>query len=215
MFIVRLALDRKSHVLPDFLFARLSAGFPRSTSPSCSPRPLRNTPNTPAGLIAKTKHMLPIYHQDVLASNICRVKSSLCCIMQEARHAARVPSSHRNPSRYPGSRRVEPRATFLFYMFSRASSANRSAALRRGNHSAGNARHATSRKVPSLVNPRARDEMHRSPSCSSEFAFFVHLALVAPNKAVSLLGTLAGKPFQPAHADFRGSRDRRGSQENI
>lgn len=34
-------------------------------------------------LIAKTKHMLPIYHQDVLASNICRLNSSLCCIMHE------------------------------------------------------------------------------------------------------------------------------------
>lgn len=49
-----------------------------------SPLP-RNIPNVPSSLIAKTKHMLPIYHQDVLASNICRVNSSLCCIMQQAR----------------------------------------------------------------------------------------------------------------------------------
>jgi len=40
-------------------------------------------PRHPPSLIAKTKHMLPIYHQDVLASNICRVNSSPCCIMHE------------------------------------------------------------------------------------------------------------------------------------
>lgn len=37
----------------------------------------------PLGLIAKTKRMLPIYHQDVLAFNICSLNSSSCCIMHD------------------------------------------------------------------------------------------------------------------------------------
>lgn len=47
------------------------------------PRAPPQYPRHPPSLIAKTKHMLPIYHQDILASNICRVNSSLCCIMHE------------------------------------------------------------------------------------------------------------------------------------
>ena len=55
--------------------------------------------------------MLPIYHQDVLASNICRVNSSLCCIMQQARGCLAADIHLASP----------PLPTcFLFYMFSRA-----------------------------------------------------------------------------------------------
>lgn len=57
--------------------------LPRWNLWKAAPRAPPQYPRHPPSLIAKTKHMLPIYHQDILASNICRVNSSLCCIMHE------------------------------------------------------------------------------------------------------------------------------------
>lgn len=78
---------------PSLLSSFPSAPLQLRSTLSLTPR---NIAGIPLALIAKTKHMFPIYHQDVLASNICRVNSSLCCIMQEPRERR---SSHRNPSR--------------------------------------------------------------------------------------------------------------------
>lgn len=49
----------------------------------------------PSLLIAKTKHMLPIYHQDVLASNICWLNSLLFLhYAREAQHSFGISSTY-------------------------------------------------------------------------------------------------------------------------